>query len=139
MELISTNVLLKVIARKKKNSGSNFTIKSGKTGTEFTYRIKRSKFNDVWYTHIFVETQYLSFKYLGSYFKGKMYRKREQVKTPSASAIGFVLSKVETGKCEWLDKNVELMHTGSCLVCGRELTDSESIKNGIGPVCNGIS
>jgi len=134
---ISSENLLKVISREKKNNGSNFTLKSTKSGAEFTYQIQRKKWNDSWYTHVSVETQYLSFKYLGSYFKGKLYRKGGVVVTPSATAIAFVLNKVETGLTDWLDSKMELYHTGSCLVCGRELTDSNSIKNGIGPVCMG--
>ncbi len=27
------------------------------------------------------------------------------------------------------------LETGECSICGRELTDSESIRRGIGPVC----
>jgi|APSaa5957512622_1039677.scaffolds.fasta_scaffold05884_8 hypothetical protein len=134
---ISSAGLLTVISREKRNYGSNFTLKSQKSGVEYTYKINRSKFNDKWYTHVSVETQYLSFKYLGSYFKGKLYRKGETTKTPSAIAISYVLDKVEKGQFEWLDEKMELMHTGSCMVCGRELTDSNSIKNGIGPVCMG--
>lgn len=32
---------------------------------------------------------------------------------------------------------MEVMHTGRCCACGRELTDPESIRLGIGPQCGG--
>lgn len=137
--LITSDKLNIVISREKRNNGSNFTVKSTKTGKEYTYKISRSKYKDKWYTHVQVETRYLNFKYLGSYFNGKLYHKGQVVTTPSAVAICWVLSKVQQRKFELLDNSIELMHTGSCLVCGRELTDSHSIENGIGPVCMGIN
>lgn len=34
-----------------------------------------------------------------------------------------------------LPEAVKVYHHGKCSVCGRKLTDSESIRRGIGPVC----
>jgi len=133
--LISTKVLENVISREKKNSGAIFTIKSLKTNKEFTYRISRKEFKGKWFTFVKVEKGYLNFTYLGSYFKGKLYKKGNKVETPSAKAIGFILDYVEKKKFEFLDEKMEMSHEGSCLVCGRTLTDSNSIKLGVGPVC----
>ena len=36
-----------------------------------------------------------------------------------------------------LNPEMEVMHTGKCCACGRELTDPESIALGIGPYCGG--
>jgi hypothetical protein len=132
---ISSEALLNVINREKNNSGADFTIKSLATGRDFTYNISRSEWKGKWYTHVSVETQYLDFKYLGSYFKGKIYRKGGIVKTNSAEAIAFILNWVEKGKFEWLDAHMDVMHTGHCLCCGRVLTDATSIERGLGPVC----
>ena len=38
-------------------------------------------------------------------------------------------------KAEWLDKNVNIYHTGKCVRCGRQLTTPESVITGIGPEC----
>jgi len=133
--VISSSSLVSVIGVEKNNSGADFTIKSLATGKDYTYAISRSEFKGKWYTHIKVETGYLEFKRLGSYFNGKIYQKGQVVDSPSAVAIGFVLKKVEEGKIAFLDANVEVMHKGCCLRCGRALTDAQSIERGLGPVC----
>jgi len=133
--VISSSSLVSVIGAEKNNSGADFTIKSLATGKDYTYAISRSEFKGKWYTHIKVETGYLEFKRLGSYFNGKIYQKGQVVDSPSAVAIGFVLKKVEEGKIAFLDANVEVMHKGCCLRCGRALTDAQSIERGLGPVC----
>lgn len=133
--IISSSALVSVIGAEKNNSGADFTIKSLATGKDYTYAISRSEFKGKWYTHVKVEKAYLEFARLGSYFNGKIYQKGQVVETPSAVAIGFVLKKVEEGKIEFLDANVEVMHKGCCLRCGRALTDAQSIERGLGPVC----
>ena len=135
---ISSSALLPVITAEKNNSGANFTIMSKATKTDFTYKISRSQFKGTWYTHISVETQYLEFKYLGSYFKGRIYRKGGEITTPAAIGIAWVLSKVEANNFAWVDRQCEIMHTGHCLRCGRELTDATSIQIGLGPICRNI-
>ena len=133
--LISSSALVSVIGAEKNNNGADFTIKSLKTGKDYTYAISRSEFKGNWYTHIKVETGYLQFTRLGSYKGGKILNKGKVVDTPSAVAIAFVLAKVEEGKIDFLDANVEVMHKGCCLRCGRTLTDAQSIERGLGPVC----
>jgi len=135
--LISTKVLSNVITREKNNNGAIFTIKSLKTNKDFTYRISRKLFNDKWFTFVKVEMGYLNFNYLGSYFKGNLYNKHVKVETPAAKAISFILDYVEKGKFDFLDEKMEMTHEGSCIICGKTLTDAVSIKRGIGPVCAG--
>jgi len=133
--IISSRALYEVITREKRNSGSSFTIKSVSTGVDYTYKISRKLYNGVWYSHIAVETQYLNFKYLGYYKDGVIQLKGKTIDTPSAKAISFVLSKVEKQEFDWLDSKLNVMHTGHCLVCGKELTDSKSIERGLGDIC----
>ena len=135
--LISTKVLENVITREKNNNGAIFTIKSLKTNKDYTYRISRKKFGEKWFTFVKVEMGYLNFNYLGSYFKGNLFKKQTKVETPAAKAISFVLDFVEKGKFDFLDEKLEMTHEGSCLVCGKTLTDATSIERGIGPVCYG--
>jgi len=134
---ISSKTLLPVITREKNNSGANFTIKSKVTGKEYTFQINRSLFKGNWYTFVKVEINYLDFLYLGMYKNGKVILKGQEVESPSAKAIAYILRKVENQQFDLLDSQIELLHTGHCLVCGRELTDSDSIKAGMGPVCRG--
>jgi len=126
---------LQYLFREKTNNGAEFTVKSLLTGKEYTFAISRSKFKDIWYTHVYVETGYQNFTRIGSYFNGKIFNKKSVIDTPSAKAIGYILRRVQNNQFDELDKNVEIMHTGSCLVCGKALTDSVSIERGIGPVC----
>jgi len=135
---ISSKVLDSLVLREKQSKGGVFTVKSKKTGKEFSYKIGRSEFNGYWFTHVKVEQGTQMFRYLGWYKDGKLLKKKQEVKTPAAVAISAVLKMVENGKFEWLDEKMELYHEGRCLTCGRPLTDSESIKRGIGPVCAGI-
>jgi len=137
--IISSETLYNVITREKKNNGAEFTLKSLKSGKDYTYSISRKEFKNKWYTHIRVEMGYLNFVYLGSYFNGKLYHKGNVVTTPTATAIAFVLACVERKEFGWLDTNMEVMHTGNCLACGRTLTDADSIQRGLGPVCAGFN
>jgi hypothetical protein len=127
--------LLPTISADKNNSGAEFTVVSNVTGKDFTFKISRSEWNGKFYTHVKVEMGYLNFNYLGSYFMGKIRRKRQVVSTPSAIAIAWVLDKVEKQNFDLLEKSVTLLHLGNCVRCGRALTDHNSIKAGLGPVC----
>jgi hypothetical protein len=135
---ISSTALQMVLMADKKNTGAEFTVRSRETSKDFTYKVKRSSFKGTWYTHIFVEKGYLQFDYLGSYFIGKVWLKKEEVKTPAANAIAWVLRKVEETKFTLLDEKIDLFHLGSCLRCGKTLTDADSIEHGLGPVCRNL-
>lgn len=54
----------------------------------------------------------------------------------SPSVLGFtvLLWNLQHGK---FPRNSEFWHSGSCGVCGRTLTNPESIESGIGPYCAG--
>lgn len=134
---ISSSALYEVINREANNKGADFTIKSLKTGKDYTYKISRSEYQGRWYTHIKVEMEYLKFVRLGTYFSGRLTHKGQAVTTPAAEAIAWVLSRVEAKQFDTLDALVEVMHTGRCLVCGKTLTDAQSIEFGLGPVCRG--
>ena len=133
--LISSSALNIVINAEARNNGATFTIRSKATGKDFTYAISRSEYMGKWYTHVKVEQSYLNFVRLGTYFRGRITNKRNEVHTPASDAIAFALAKVEAGQAEWLDTVMETMHTGHCLRCGRPLTDANSIERGLGPTC----
>lgn len=135
---ISSTALQLVLLAPKKNTGAEFTIRSRETQKDYTYKIQRSQFKGTWYTHIFVEKTYLHFDYLGSYFIGKVWLKKQPVNTPAAIAIAWVLNKVEESKFNVLDQKIDVFHLGSCLRCGKTLTDAESIEHGLGPVCRSL-
>ncbi len=129
---------LQFLFREKNNKGAEFTVKSKNTGKDYTFSIRRSLYNDRWYTHVNVEKGYMNFVRIGTYFNGSITNKREVVDTPAAKAISWLLIHVEHKKFEKLDDSVELLHIGSCLVCGKALTDAISIQYGIGPICRNL-
>jgi len=126
---------LQYLFREKKNNGAEFTVKSLKTGKDFTFKVGRSEFKDRWYTHVKVEKGYDNFVRLGTFQNGQIMHQREVVNTPAAEAIAWLLRQVHSRDYAKIRQNVKVMHTGACLVCGKKLTDAVSIETGIGPVC----
>jgi hypothetical protein len=135
MNIIKSTTLASVISATANNSGAEFTAKSLKTNKDFTYSIARKEFNGKWYTHLYVETEYLNFQHLGTYSNGKVWKKRSEVDSLSAKAIAWILSNVEANRTDLVDTQVQITHLGNCLRCGRTLTDAKSIEIGLGPVC----
>lgn len=119
----------------KKVNGAPFTVVSKKTGKEYTFKISQIVFKGFPYLHFRVESGYLNFSYLGYYRNGKVWSKKGAVNTPSAEAVGWLFRNLESKNFSLLDASIEVYHLGSCLRCGRTLTDSESIRSGFGPVC----
>lgn len=127
-----------VIKSTKKNSGGSFTMRSRSTGKDYTYKIARNEFRGTWYTHVFIERQYLSFLHLGIYTNGIIKKKGIAVDSETANGIAWLLRQIEKRDFTNLDTQAELFHTGTCLRCGRELTDASSIEIGLGPTCRNI-
>jgi len=127
----------------KQLKGAAFTIRSKKTGTDFTYKVSQNVYNDMRYFHVKVEMMrngVLDFAYLGYYNKdvAKLCRKGGViVESPSALAIAWVLNKAFSKDAAALESGVDAFHLGSCCVCGKRLSDATSIELGIGPVCGG--
>jgi len=138
MESVNPQSLLQVIQAEKINKGGNFTLRSKSSNRDYTYRVSRSSYNNRWYTHVYVETQYLKFIHLGTYQSGQIMKNRLPVQTPSAAGIAWLFRQLETGNFGKIASQAEVMHTGCCLRCGRELTDAESIRIGLGPTCRSI-
>lgn len=129
---------LKIVIDSETNTkGSVITVRSKRTGKDYTFKIKRSKYRNTWYTHVYVEKEYLRFVHIGTYFKGKIFKKRVHVNTPASLAIEWVLRNIDREMFDSVRNNVELFHIGKCIKCGKALTDSESIERGLGPVCAG--
>jgi len=133
-KVVSSSNLVNLFAEKNLKGG-RFTLKSIASGKEFTYSISRSEFKGTWYTHVKVENNYLEFRRIGTYRNGKITNKRISVDSPSAKAIAFVLNAVEQKRFDFLDSKMETYHLGSCIRCGKTLTDSDSINRGLGPIC----
>lgn len=133
---ISAQNLVHLINKEgKKLSGAPFTIRSKKTGKDYTFKVSQALFNNNNYLHLKVETQYLIFKYMGWYKDGKVINKKVEVDTPASQAISWFMKMLLANKLDVLDSNVDIFHLGKCLKCGKTLTDANSIEVGFGPVC----
>lgn len=135
MKTIIEAETLSAIFGDKQNNGGSFTVVSKKTGKDYTFKVANKSFKGKTYTHVSVETEYLNFKYLGTFFNGKIFNKRQVVESPSAVAIAWLLVKVQEGKFDLLNESVEILHLGNCIRCGRTLTDAQSIERGLGSEC----
>ncbi len=119
----------------KKLNGAPFTIRSKKSGKDYTFKVSQVPFKDNNYIHIKVETEYLNFKYMGWYRDGKIINKKLEVDTPASQAVSWFLRQMFSNNFDNLNQSVDIFHLGKCLKCGKTLTDSNSIEVGFGPVC----
>ena len=118
--------------------GGKFTIRSKKTGKDFTYKLKKTEFGDYFYIHCYIETQYMKFKYLGYYKDGKLLKNRMVNSDVTAKGIAWIIQKIFNKDLGAVTEKSEIMHLGKCLKCGRTLTDAKSIEMGFGSVCRSI-
>lgn len=135
METFNSDSILTLVQTETEFKGSPFTVKSLETGKDYTFKLVKTLFNNQHYLNVYVETQYLEFKHLGVYKKGKILKKGNGVDTPSSKAIEWILRNLEMKRFDLVEKNVIFTHIGKCLKCGRKLTDFESIQSGLGPIC----
>ena len=120
----------------KKLNGAPFTIRSKKSGKDYTFKISQSVFKNRNYVHVKVETEYLNFKYMGYYKNGDIVRGNNViVNTPASTAVSWFLRQLFNNNFKLLSDSVDIFHLGKCLKCGKTLTDANSIEVGFGPVC----
>jgi len=120
----------------KKLKGAPFTVRSKRTGKDYTFLVSQKAFKGFNYVFISVEVEYLRFERLGYFRNGRILRKGGVVvETPAAVAAAWVLNQVFSGNITALEENVEIFHMGSCAKCGKPLTDATSIEVGLGPIC----
>lgn len=115
--------------------GGKIVCKSIRTGKDLTYKIRKKQHKEKWYVGAFIEVGYNYFRYIGTYYKGELWKNNKPVDTISAKGIAWILRNVEQEKFDKVNSQVELMHTGNCIRCNRTLTDATSIENGLGPTC----
>lgn len=119
---------------------ANITLKSGKTGKHYTYKIIQSKNDECLY---FVKSlrgadNTSDYTYIGCYYSDskrfypeKKYRDVPNYSWPkSMQAINYLFKFLYN-----IPDILHVYHHGRCCVCGRMLTTPESIEEGIGPEC----
>ena len=108
------------------------TVLNTATGNRFTYKVKRHK-DELYFVRVLTGPE--TYTFIGSIFKKKYkHSAKSKIKNEAQSVIVFnyVLDKLLEGT---LNPCVEIWHEGKCGRCGRELTVTSSIENGIGPEC----
>lgn len=122
-----------------------FTVRSKKTGTRFTYKIRQPEpETDGAPAPHFVSVltgpdNESDYQYLGCIFQARDFvvtkKSRIGKDAPSAKAFAWLWAQLMAGKD--VTGQMEYWHEGTCCRCGRRLTTPESIEAGIGPVCAG--
>lgn len=115
--------------------GSPFTVKSKLTGKDYTFKLVKTEFKNSLFLNVYVETGYLQFTHLGVFKNNLIFKKGSPVVSESSKAIEWILRNINQNKLENINQNVTFTHTGNCIKCGKVLTDYESIKSGLGPIC----
>lgn len=114
-----------------------FTIKSLKTGNHFSYRVSKNRTN---HNSFFVSVKSgYEYTYLGianqNNFKLVLTKASPAATSPSIAAFEYFLRQLLNQK---IFDTLEFFHMGACGRCARPLTDPESIRRGIGPICETV-
>lgn len=125
-----------------KAGNATFTIKSLESGNHLTFRVQRPKAIEQkqppWFVSVLTGPDNSSdFTFLGTIFPVYGYRhgKKSRIGRDATSAKAFRWFYDHIDQLQHFP--VEFLKSGKCCACGRKLTDPESIKLGIGPICRG--
>ena len=120
------------------------TLESKTTGRWFTYRIKKAKKdeeNSTFFVSVLTGNDNESaYTYMGTIFKGEKLKftltKNSKIGDSALSykAFNFFFNLLLNNK---VHNEMSIYHRGLCSVCGKSLTTPDSLKSGIGPVCEG--
>ena len=116
---------------------SRFTLRSKKTGTRYTYMVKKAKDGDVHFIFsLYGNDNTSAYSYLGMLKDKKLQLTRAskfKADSPQVKALDWSMRKIETE--DIVPNELEFWHEGRCARCGRPLTVPESIETGFGPKC----
>ena len=122
---------------------ATITIRSGATGTRFTFKIRKPKTDGnrspIWFVQLMTGSDNEnSFEYLGNIRAAGQYDhgRKSRITNSSAGARAFnwFWTMVHLGREEVLTQ-ADVWHEGRCGRCGRKLTVPESVESGFGPEC----
>jgi len=115
---------------------AHFTLESKKTGQHYTFEISKKEFGDNIYWFASVMTNGDQYTYIGKLISRATIqftkKSRLTAEAPAVKALSWFLRALSAGV---VPNSVIVYHSGKCGCCGRELTDPESIRCGVGPVC----
>jgi hypothetical protein len=115
---------------------AHFTLESRVTGQHYTFEISRKEFGNREYWFAAVMTSGDQYTYIGQVASNCTIKftakSRLTADAPAVKALTWFLRALTAGL---VPDSVVVYHSGKCGCCGRELTDPESVRRGIGPVC----
>lgn len=116
---------------------ATITLRSMKTQTRFTYRIRKSDDGRVHFVSLMTGTDNEgSFRYIGVIRSGEFATTRKTKIDDDAPGIrAFDWAWHQLSIVEVMPAQLEVWHEGKCGRCNRKLTVPESIARGIGPEC----
>jgi hypothetical protein len=116
---------------------ARLTIVSKKTGTRFTYRVRRPADDKPWFVQVLTGSDNEGdYTFFGTIFANGEFRhaRRTPIGPEAPSAVGFAWFWSHLAKGN-LPETIEVHHEGRCGRCGRALTVPSSIESGFGPEC----
>jgi len=116
---------------------ATLTLRSKKTGTRYTYRVKESKDGHRHYVGLLTGPDNESnFEYLGTFHGGHYAHGRKSEIAPNAPGASTFAWFAERLSRPAFPASLEVWHEGRCGHCGRKLTVAESCATGFGPDCS---
>ena len=115
---------------------SLFTVANEESGNHVTFKVKKHKEKELW----FVTTRDVhSFEFIGTCFENKKYvhSKKSTLEFTDTKVKVFYWFLTKFFHNQEKYPMVKVYHHGRCGACNKKLTTPESIKSGIGPVCEG--
>lgn len=121
---------------------ATITVRSGSTGTRFTFKVrtpKESRGSSIWFVSLLTGsnnednfTYFGNIRSDGSFDHGR--RTRITTDSTGARAFNWFWNMVRSGRDDVLAQ-ADVWHEGRCGRCGRKLTVPESVESGFGPEC----
>ena len=124
---------------------ATFTLVSVASENRITFKMSRTKFErpSFYVSHLTGADNENDYTYLGMVFDNTGLKGEQSLQfaltkaspqgTVQAKAFNWFLKQLQANNT--LTEALEFWHEGKCGVCGRKLTNPESIASGIGPVC----
>jgi hypothetical protein len=115
---------------------AHFTLESKASGQHYTFEISKREFGNkvLWFAAVMTNGE--QYTYIGKLISKNTIqftqKSRLTAEAPAVKALCWFLRALTAGV---IPDSVVVYHSGRCGRCGRELTDPESIRCGIGPVC----
>lgn len=113
---------------------AKFTIRSHRSGQHFTYKIVKVSDQQMYYvSRLGADNNYI---YMGVIWADSKFTATRKTSSYARqygwTAFEWLWEKLQSGI---LPEGVTIYHVGRCGMCGLELTDPVSIKQGYGPEC----